>query len=60
MEQLKIKDYPEKEIVEIEGIRYSYNFFKEFSIGMAKGTKFEFMKRENGVIGLSRLKDNSV
>lgn len=53
---LEIEDIPEREIVEIEGIRYSYNFFLDFSKALNSGITFRFVKRENGVVTISWLK----
>jgi len=34
---LKFKDYPEKQMIEIEGINYSYELFKGFGGELKRG-----------------------
>jgi len=54
--KLKIKDYPQKRMVEIEGINYSYEFFKFFSKA-ACFSLFRLIKRnDDGVITIVREK----
>jgi len=53
---LKIKDYPEKEIIEIEGIKYSYCIFKGFGSGLKLNEPFMIIKRKDGIITIDSLK----
>jgi len=53
---LKIKDYPEKKIINIEGINYSYGFFESLGIeGLSVGSNFKIVKRENETITVERI-----
>lgn len=54
---LKFKDYPEKQMIEIEGIKYAYVVFKEFGGGLKLNTPFEIIERKDGVITINRLKE---
>lgn len=54
--KLKIKDFPKKRMIEIEGINYSYEFFKFFSEA-ACFSLFRLIKRnDDGVITIVREK----
>ncbi len=49
---LDIKDFPASEIIRIEGINYSYDFFREWGKdGIPEGTLFRFEKRHGDITG---------
>ena len=43
---IKFKDYPQKGYIEIEGVRYSHEIFKEWAHSLPVGTAFRLIKRE--------------
>ena len=55
--QLKINDYPVKEIIEIEGIKYSYEFFLGLGCTFRLNTPFIITQRKDGVITAKNSKD---
>lgn len=52
MEKLRFKDYPEKAYIEIEGINYSYEFFKMFGKDLALNSPFIITKRGDGTLAV--------
>ena len=56
-ESLKIKDDSERGVVEIEGIEFSYEFFRFFGKESNKGKKFQITEHKDGVITITTLED---
>ena len=54
---LEIKDYPEKEMIEIEGIKYSYEFFLGLGCTFRLNTPFIITQRKDGVITAKNSKE---
>jgi len=52
---LKFKDYPEKQMIEIEGINYSYELFKGFGGELKLYEPFVVTERKKGIISINRL-----
>jgi len=52
---LKFKDYPEKQVIEIEGINYSYELFKGFGGELKLYEPFVVIERKKGIISINRL-----
>lgn len=57
LDSLDYEDYPDEQIIKIEGIKYSYGFFKALSgKGLPEGEKFEIVKRkEDGTAIIKKL-----
>ena len=56
--QIKIIDYPDKQIVEIEGVNYHYSLFYKFGIhGMKAGQLFKLISRKSRVLEIEEVKD---
>lgn len=61
MESLTIKLDDEAQVVEIEGIKYSYEFFREFgSNGMPTGQLFRLLQRYKSYVVVERLEEVKV
>jgi len=55
-EDLKIKAFPKEKVIEIEGIRYTYELFKSWGKdGFPVGAVFKIIKKENGVFRVEKL-----
>jgi len=54
---IKIKDDPLRQIIEIEGIKFSYGFFKFFGKESNEGAIFQILKHKDGEIIINRLED---
>lgn len=59
MKKLNYTDYPEQQMIEIEGVKYSYGVFRHLGIGgLKEGTKVQIVKRpDNGYLTLKKLED---
>jgi len=59
---LRIKDDQFSGVIEIEGIKYSYEMFQQLGVGgalsMAVGDVFQIIERGDGVLVLRRLDDS--
>ena len=53
---LKYRDYPEKQFIEIEGIKYSHEMFKGLGGMLPLNVPFEITERKDGVITASGVK----
>ena len=55
---LTIKDDPEHQIIEIEGVRYSYALFQLWGTnGLPVNTLFKIVKKENGLLTIEKIKE---
>jgi len=58
-ERLKIRQNIKKQVVNIEGINYSFDLFRGFGIGrsgLALNEPFQIIRREDGVIAIKKIK----
>ena len=53
--RLEYTVYPDKEIVEIEGIRYHYDFFRHLGKMLAINVPFKIVKRKGGVLSIRKI-----
>lgn len=52
---ISIKNEPENEVLEIEGIRYSYELFRHFGHALPLNTPFEIIQRQDQTITIRRM-----
>jgi len=61
-EKLHYQDYPENQIIKIEGVPFAYDFFKflgKTKKGLNIGQKFMIVERkDDGTVTIQKLKDN--
>lgn len=50
MEKLNYLDYPDKGYIEIEGINYSYEFFKKIGKDLLLNQPFVIVERKDGIV----------
>jgi hypothetical protein len=55
---VRIQDYPTAGYVRIEGINYSYEFFKDFARGVPLNTPFKITRRDNEKLCVERIKES--
>ena len=56
---IKVEDFPERQVLRIEGIEYSYDMLKAFGEGgLAVGSVFKIVERKDGIIELKILEWN--
>lgn len=58
-QRLKIRQYVNKQMVNIEGIKYSFHLFRGFGTGrcsIALDQPFKVVKRKDGVITIKKIK----
>ena len=58
---LTIKDDPKHQIIEIEGIRYSYALFQLWgTYGLPLNTIFKLVNRKDGVITIAKIDEEGL
>jgi len=60
MSKLNYTDYPEVTYIEIEGINYSYDFFKMIGMDLMLNEPFIIVKRENKTVTVEKFKPTEV
>ena len=59
-QRLRIRQYVSRQVVNIEGIKYSFHLFRGFGTGkcsIALNQPFEVVKRKDGVITIKKIKN---
>lgn len=56
----RISILPDEDAIEAEGIKYSFDFFRNLGVdGIPDGTYFQIVKREDGMITVTRFEPAS-
>ena len=62
-ERLQVRQKVKKEVIEIEGINYTFDLFRGFSSGksgLVLNEPFKITRRDNGVIAMEKVGDEEI